>query len=234
MKRIAALVLALGLVACAQVPKESVELSTTVGRDIAEAHESHVKLAEFLFGRMKSDVNRFVNDVYVPHQMRKLFEAEAVKAEKPGASPSNSMLLLINVAFSDEGTREHQAATIKVMTKFSMALRNDVEDYRATLLKPIEEQEAEVLGGINRHYQQMHYGNSIVTGHLSSIVKVHEVQDELLDAIGIESDLRTVVGTTLVKASVDVNNLVEQGENAEVKIDDFAGKLQKIMGPAKN
>jgi hypothetical protein len=55
---------------CAMVPKESVELSTTVGRDIASVHEAHRNLANALFGRMKQDVNRFVDDVYAPFQIQ--------------------------------------------------------------------------------------------------------------------------------------------------------------------
>lgn len=34
--------------ACAQVPKQSVELSATVGRDLVTVHNSHRELAEIL------------------------------------------------------------------------------------------------------------------------------------------------------------------------------------------
>ena len=67
-------------------------------------------------------------------------------------------------------------------------IRDDVEDKRNEILAPLAAEEAEVLGGIDRGFQKLHHANSIVTGHLASIVKVHEVQADLLDAIGIEKD----------------------------------------------
>ena len=86
MIRILVIIMALGLGACAQVPRESVELSATVGRDIQKAHESHLALAKVLFDRMKSDVNRFVDEEYAPFQIKFLFEKQAQKAEAPGAT----------------------------------------------------------------------------------------------------------------------------------------------------
>jgi hypothetical protein len=217
------------MTACAQVPKESIELSSTVGRDIQKAHESHVKLAQVLFDRMKADINRLVDDKYAPFQTKFLFEAEEKKANAPGASPSNSMLLLIPVAFSDEGTPDHRNAVVILMSKFSKALRDDVEDYRRKLLRPIEDQEAEVIGSINRHYQQLHRANSIVTGHLSSVAKVHEVQNELLEQFGAEADLREVAGSALAKASEQVNEMVEKAEDGQLKLDKIEGMLKEVL-----
>ena len=62
--------------ACAQVPKEAVQLSTTVGRDVAEAHRSHRETTVLLFARMKDDVNTFVDDVYAPFILRELLAGE--------------------------------------------------------------------------------------------------------------------------------------------------------------
>jgi len=62
--------IAITLTACAQVPKESVELSSTVGRDLAVVYDAHRELAQVLFSRMRHDVNRFVDDVYAPYQIK--------------------------------------------------------------------------------------------------------------------------------------------------------------------
>ena len=61
---------------CAQVPKESVELSTTLGRDIAITRKAHVQLASLHFTKMKQDVNRFIDEVYAPHQIRAALERQ--------------------------------------------------------------------------------------------------------------------------------------------------------------
>jgi hypothetical protein len=222
-------IMAISLVACAQVPKESVELSATVGRDIQKAQESHLELAKVLFDRMKFDVNRFVDEEYAPFQIQFLFKQQASKATQPGASPENSMLLLIPVAFSDEGTADHQDAVVELMSKFSMAIRADVEHYRRKLLQPLEQQEAEVIGSIKRHYQQLHRANSIVTGFLSSVANVHQVQNELLEAFGADTDLREVAGTTLAQTSIKLNKILEKAGDGEVQLDEVEGKIKKIV-----
>ena len=229
MIRILILALVIGLAGCAQVPKESVELSATVGRDIQRAQESHLELARILFARMKDDINRFVDEEYAPFQTRFLFEQKAREAREPGATPSNSMLLLIDLAYSDEGTQEHRDVVITLMSKFTDSIRKDVESYRSELLAPIEAQEAEVVGSINRHYQQLHRANSIVTGHLSSVAKVHEVQNQLLEEFGLEADLREAAGTKLAETSNEVSELLQKAEDGSVKLDEVGDKLGELV-----
>jgi hypothetical protein len=58
-KKILTLVLiGIAMMACAQVPKQSVELLATVGRNIAEMHRTHRELGVLLYDRMISDINR--------------------------------------------------------------------------------------------------------------------------------------------------------------------------------
>ncbi|MEA3548097.1 MAG: hypothetical protein U9R66_10595 [Thermodesulfobacteriota bacterium] len=86
---------------------------------------------------------------------------------------------------------------------------------------------------INSAYQQMHYANSIVTGHLSSVVKVHEVQADLLSEIGIERDLRKEVGEGISKVSTEITLLVNKAENVKEDgdtVEKNAQNLQNIIG----
>jgi hypothetical protein len=120
-------------------------------------------------------------------------------------------------------------------------IQNDIEAMRKELLVPLETQESEVLGSIDRSYLQLHYANSIVTGHLSSVAKVHQTQAELLKAIGVERDLRKEMGRNIAKASDEIADLVEAAESIEDNvnnaekfakdlkdtIDGLAGKLKK-------
>ena len=105
----------------------------------------------------------------------------------------------------------------------------DIEDMRKKLLDPLNQQEQTVLGSINRAYQQMHYANSIVTGHLSSVVKVHEAQADLLSEIGVERDLRKEVGESLSKASTEITLLVNKAENVKEGVDTVEDNTQKLL-----
>jgi hypothetical protein len=214
-----ALLLAMFVASCAQVPKESVELSATIGRDLAVVHKAHRDLAQLLFARMRGDVNRFVDDVYAPYQIR-----NAMDRQKELAISSNpddrrrSLLLGINAAFTSDASPQLQAAVLKGMNVMVQSIRKDVESLRKEILDPLEAQEKEVLASVDRAYTQLHYANSIVTGHLSSVAKVHETQAELLQAIGVERDLRKDVGESLAKVSDRIGILVHAAETADDKL----------------
>lgn len=205
---------------CTQVPKESVELSATVGRDIAVTHKAHLKLATLLFERMKQDINRFVDDIYVPYQIKNAMDRQRHLADSDDQNlRKKSLLLAINAAFQAGASDKLRSNVLKGMGSLLNKIRNDVENMRSELLNPLNEQEEQALGSINRAYQQMHYANSIVTGHLSSIVKVHDAQAELLAEFGIERDLRKEIGEKASYVSVKINSLVNNAEKLDNKLE---------------
>lgn len=215
--------------ACAQVPKESVELSATVGRDLAVTHQAHRDLAKVLFQRMREDINRFIDDEYAPFQIRAAMARQSELANSDEASQrSKSLLLAIRHAFTDDAPAGLQESVLLGMEHFLAAIRNDVEGLRAELLQPLAQQEASVLGSIDRSYQQLHHANSIVTGHLSSVAKVHNTQAELLAAMGVERDLRSEIGDSLSKASREVSALVTKGERLDGRLADAERKAQQL------
>lgn len=220
MRRTLSLLVLAGLVAgCAQVPRQSVDLSATVGRDIATVYKAHRELAQILFTRMRSDVNRFVDNVYAPFQIRNAMnrQAELAASQNPD-DQKKSLLRAINAAFQPDASPQLQDAVLKGFGTFVRKIRGDVESMRKELLDPLDLQEEEVLGSIDRAYQQLHYANSIVTGHLSSVAKVNETQAELLKAIGVERDLRNEVGATLAMTSSKISALVETAATADDKL----------------
>lgn len=220
---------ALALTACAQVPKESVELSATIGRDLATVHQSHRELAEILFSRMRHDINRFVDEVYAPFQIRNVMNRQNELARS--ANPDDrdkSLLLAINSAFKPDAPQGLQDKVLRGMEIMVRKIRADVESMRRELLDPLHAQEAEVLASIDRAYQQLHYANSIVTGHLSSVAKVHETQAELLQAIGVEKDLRKEVGENLAEATEKIGDLVDAAEKADAKLDSAEENARKL------
>lgn len=231
LKAVVSLLLALATVSCAQVPKESVELSATVGRDIAAAHKAHRALASVLFARMKHDVNRFVDDVYAPFQIRYVMEADHRRATSADETERRrSLLLAMNAAFKPGAPSQLQSGVLVGMSALVESIREDVEQMRTELLAPLEQQEAEVTASVDRAYQQIHYANSIVTGHLASVVKVHDAQGQVLDAIGLQRDLGEDVHKGLAEASSRIAGYVEAADDAGQKADEVAAKLKVVIG----
>lgn len=225
MPAIGAAVLSLHLLAaCALVPKESVELSTMVGRDIASVRQSHRQLAETLFGRMKNDVNRFVDDVYAPFQIQFVLSEQK---EAQAGGDTNNVFSVLDTAMRQPDNAQAQTDILQFMQAFVEAVHADVEDYRTLRLAPVEEQEQAILADIDAIYDQIERGNATVTAHLASVVKVHEAQDELLSAVDL-AGIREKLGVKLSKASSDIADFVARAEKVEGDIDEASEKIGKL------
>lgn len=219
------------LISCAQVPKESVELSTTLGRDLAAVQKSHRELATVLFSRMREDINRFVDEVYAPFQIKYVMDrqAELAKSSDPD-DREGSLLFAINEAFKPDSSSELQDAVLKGMESMITNIRSDIESMRKELLDPLEGQESEVLSSIDQSYQQLHYANSIVTGYLSSVAKVHDTQVDLLEKVGVDQDQ---LGGDLARTSEKIRSLVEKSQKAEKKGELLLENTEKLKNAIK-
>ena len=210
------------LTSCAVVPKESVELSATVGRDVAVAYKSHKAFATILFTRMKQDVNSFVDDVYAPYQIGKLLEMDFADAN---SGAYESMTGSIIDAAKNSSDPKKQKKAIGFMKDFVSVVYLEVEYYRDSLLAPVEKQELDAMAVIDRTYTQIIYANSIVTGHLASVRKVHDAQEEILNEFGVEN-LRTETAKKLSEYSIGVGKILKDAEKLDV--DDIEKQMNEV------
>jgi hypothetical protein len=214
---------------CAHVPKESVELSAMLGRDLNDVHAAHTELASILFDRMRCDINRFVDDVYAPHQIRFVMQDELALAQDPDPVVSASSFITLFEATLEPGApHELQTLMLDAMAAIVEGIHADVEDMRGDLLAPLEAQEREVLGSIDRAYSQLRHANSIVTGHLASVVRVHDAQAELLEIIGVDRNLRYRVSRNLATTATQIGEVVEDAERVSATIDTVRKDANKI------
>lgn len=201
---------------CAQVPKEAVELSTTVGRDVVIVYQSHKELAMILFGRMKKDINEFVDTVYAPYQIQKQLKADYNDFK---AGEKDSLFYKLNFAVNNPENNKAQLEALEYAGINIEVIRDDIESFRQEILAPVLKQEKEMLAAIDRSYNQIHYANSIVTGHLASIVKVHDAQAELLNDFGLEG-LRKDIGEAIADMSEKIAEYTEKGKKINTNLDD--------------
>lgn len=203
--------------ACDLVPKEAVELSNTVGRDLEEVHRAHIALAELHFGQIKERANTFIDEVYRPAFIAK-FAEEAKLADAVRDTVANNPEELL-----------------AGLTQFVQVGTERVEKKRRELLGPIEQQEAAVIRKINEAHRQIQAAQAIVTGHLASVRKVREVQNEILAGVGLKG-LREEIATTTARVSGTVDGLVVKGkaisgkvDNAENVIREFDAKISEAV-----
>jgi len=99
-------------------------------------------------------------------------------------------------------------------------------------LKPVQDQYSNVLSIINKSYDQIHYANSIVTGHLASVVKVHETQNEILEKLNLK-DLRINVGEGISGVSDKIGELVQEAKDGEEDLNKIVSKFEALMNSKK-
>jgi hypothetical protein len=203
------LVVGTALQGCATTPNEAVELSVTVGRDLEAVHSAHVALAKQHFDRMEKDVNAFVDGTYRPYAIKqnmkdfRLIEKIADPSKADGLDP------------------------LKVMEVFVNGLTKNIEDFRRKLLDPVRAQRQEVLTSLEEAYRRVQDGQSIVTGHLASIVKVHEAQDEVLAKAGLAGLRERLVDAT-AEASDQIAALTRNVELGRGKTDEIEKTIEDL------
>ena len=211
--------LATFLSSCAYVPKQAVELSATVGRDISEIRKSHIELADLYFKRLYDDINNFVDNVYLPFQIQRTLSDDFWREE---------MLQTVKDAAEHDPSGEKQKESYEKLKIFIQVIHDQVEDYRKELLNPVKEQHLQLITNLNDSYDSVHYANSIVTGHLASVVKVHESQNEILDKMDLK-DLRLKISSEVSGLSDEVNSLVKKAEKGEEQYDKVIEKIEKLL-----
>jgi hypothetical protein len=193
---------------CAGVPKESVELSVTLGRDLAEVHRSHRQLAIQYFVQIKNNIDKFVDEVYRPYIIRKTIK---------------DFQLIERIQKTTRANAKQDPLT--VMEVF--VTLEEIESYRQELSRPIEKKEQELLIAIDDSYQKLQNANAIVTGHLASVRRVHDAQAELLERSNLE-DLRREFIDEAVVLSDQITDLVEKGRKAGHNVQEIQRAVKEL------
>lgn len=204
-------VIAFTLFGCAQIPKESVELSNTVGRDVSAIQVSHLALIKLYFDDKEALVNRWVDQVYAPSQITAVVGNTAIRSE-------------LEKAITEAATGQNQDVLIKRFDSVITRIRKDVEQTRKELLAPVQSAREDTLTKIQAAYSQVQLGNNIVTGYLSSLVKITDTQNELLAKAGL-SDVRDKLSTGMVNLSDSLDKTLTAATD---KCHTMAGVMQAV------
>jgi len=195
--------------ACAGVPRESVELSNTVGQDLEAIHRAHIELAELHFARQIERANRFIDETYRPAFIEE-FAGEFRLSEEV-----------------ERVVERDPDKLLPVLTRFVTIATQRVERERARVVDPIAAQRDAVLAEIDASYRQVRAAHAVVTGHLASVRKVREVQNEILAEVGLEGMPQRIARAT-AGISSDISELIARGEAAEARLADAGERVRAI------
>ncbi|MDH7605190.1 MAG: hypothetical protein QHH13_09835 [Melioribacter sp.] len=197
------------ITACSSIPKESIELSLTAGRDISAMQQAHLELIDLFYNRLISDVNRFIDEVYTPYQTEKLLEefSDELLDESP------------------KGEKKINLEKIKIILE---ELYSDIEYYRKSKLKPLVEQRDSIKQNIINSYNRIIYANSVVTAHLASIIKVKDAQLEILQKLDLNS-LPQNISSKLSSFSDSIFGLTEKMKNKKENTEKVIEQFDKLI-----
>jgi hypothetical protein len=209
-------VIAALITACASVPQQAVDLSVTAGRDLDAVHHAHLALLDSYFDRMESDVNAFVDSEYRAYSIER-----------------NMKDFQLLEKIRDPTTAGDGIDAVEVMEVFVEEIVADIEAFRGSLLAPVRAQRAEVRTAVEDAYRRIQDAQAIVTGHLASVRRVHDLQDEMLARASLEGLREKFVDTT-AKSADAVAKLTKQTEYVRGKMDDFQKELEKLKSATES
>jgi hypothetical protein len=200
-----------GMIGCARVPKESIELSSTVGRDVSAIQASHITLIDLYFDDKESLINQWIDHTYAPSQITAVVSIPAIRAE-------------LETAIREAAGGQNQDRLIRRFDSVLTLIRNDVEKTRKELLMPVQSARNDTLAKIQAAYSQVQLGNNIVTGYLSSVAKITDTQNELLARAGL-GDVRDKLPAGIVRLSDNLDRVLMTTSD---KCQAVAGVLQAV------
>ena len=217
----------LGIISCISIPKEAVTLSQTLGSDLKVLQNSHKNLVHLYYGKIKTDIDSFIEQVYAPYIIHYTLKTDLSNYK----SCNESLFGAIKLAVEKDGEKEAKDA-MQFMLEFQDAIRADIEKERKELLDPIVKQESELISAINQSYNQIINANSTITEYLVSVRKIKDTQEKVLSLAGIE-DLDTLITNSLVKVSEEVNSAVKIGKKIDIKSYNALEQLNKVKNQIK-
>ncbi|MFD2434918.1 hypothetical protein ACFSO9_16085 [Mesonia maritima] len=137
---------------------------------------------------------------------------------------------MINAA--NTNNKETSDKVLDDMSQFLIAAKNQIESKRKELQLPINTQRTKVINSITNSYQNVIYANSTITGHLESIRKVKEAQDEAAAMLGVEN-ANEKVNEQLLDISDKVSGAVLNAKEIDLKSDEAYNKLEKVIDKIK-
>jgi len=194
--------------ACVSIPSEAPELSAELGNRISAIESSNIILLQRFFGQKRSEVDRFIDEEWVP-----LF------AEKFFSNPQISKTWDTIVKSNDKNVR------LDFITKLGPKLIAKINEKRASMIRPLDELEREIERQIRAEYSQAKAINNSITSFLLSAAEVANNRNRYLNELGVSE---TDVSTAINKTDDAVSTLLTKTETVADKVEAAEKYIEKI------
>jgi hypothetical protein len=243
------------LVGCTVAPKETVQLSEIVDQQIAEMHSSHEKFVRLYYKKLRDDVEAFMENKWIPTFLSNVIEGDPDdpaangfrrrldKGYKLAALDWNNVVQVQNIqdpeiqaAVRDAvkvAAEKKQATLGRVLLAFSSQAQKAINEQRRELLDPIDRQEEFVLDELRSGYADLQRSSMAIKGYLSSVVKLTEERDVILEKMGLLDDQRKLVQAT-IRVSDEAGNALRNVQDSQSAIDQFLAAIGKLKDRSRD
>ena len=199
------------LLGCASIPPEAPELSAELGNRINAIQVSNLTLLHRFFDLKRAEVDRFIQDEWVPVFAEEVFSDPRMKS-----------------AWDTIVAENKPADRLKFLVITGPRLQERINQKRTELIAPLDEIERRIEQKIRDEYEQARAINNTLTSFLLSASKVAENRNRYLEMAGITDEK---VGSTVDMVNDTVNDLLSYAKKAEdkaTKAEDYLKKLREI------
>lgn len=211
-KIICILLLATGLYSCASLPKEAVEMTLLLDKQLDALQQSHLDIVELYCSEREKRAISFLDNEWYSTYLNNLFEKDYVED--------------IWQQIVDSQDKQERMLMIKALTQVSQ------EEYNAQkviLMAPITESRTELRKIILSEYQKAKDMNLTVTNNIASVHDVQEIRKNYLSkAVDIDKIESQIEKSTNKIDSVfnKTQDLIDKYKKNEDKINKIIDKLK--------
>ncbi|WP_404419282.1 hypothetical protein [Marinospirillum sp.] len=201
----------LALMGCTSIPPEAPELSVELGKRISAIEDSNIILLNRFFDQKRKEVDRFIEDEWVPEFANQFFSNDAI---------ANAWDTLVR-----ENDKKQR---LMFLVKVGPRLQKKINEKRLELIQPLDELERQIERKIREEYTQVRAMNSSITSFLVSASEVSENRNRYLEMAGATDKS---MGQLIDKTDAAVTNLLGKAgdaENKAVRAEEFLGKVREI------
>jgi hypothetical protein len=157
------------------VPKEVVELSYQMEKDLVQVQAGYISLAKQHVAVLKQQ-----REDYLRHEWIPLFVKGWITDGKLIELADGSLVYDESVDDYRAPRQDESELQLDNIVEWSAIALEMIDDKRQALMAPLDKAEKELTEDINRSFASLLLGNQTISAHLNSIRKVQEVQNELL------------------------------------------------------
>lgn len=185
---------------CVSAPKETVELAEITDYQVAELQKSHVKFAQLYYGKLRDDVNRFIDEKWTPTFLSKAVNNRAFRSDLDDAYLTSSISADdVSVQWRGRELQEPQKRIVlkgvkqavatetsklgQILIEWSQEAQSQISKKRKLLLDPLDEQERFVMAQINGAFADLQRSQATIKAYLSSAVELKEKQDQVMSKL---------------------------------------------------